>query len=119
VDAEADEPWFEHAWVRREIPERPGFWPDMDFDPFPIFARVRVPTLLFYGEDDEWQPIDASIDTWRRAATVAGNDDLTIVRLAGTRHAPTLRGDADPSVVAPEYERRLLAWLAKHATPER
>jgi pimeloyl-ACP methyl ester carboxylesterase len=64
---------------------------------------VRVPTLLFYGADDEWQPIDASIAAWRRA----GLDDLTIVRLAGTGHSPTLEGGN----ISPEYERSLLAWL--------
>jgi pimeloyl-ACP methyl ester carboxylesterase len=103
VDAVADEPWFEHAYVRRELPDAPGFWPDMDFDPAAVFARVRVPTLLFYGEDDEWQPIDASIAVWRKA----GVDDLTIVRLPGTGHAPTLEGGN----ISPEYERTLLAWL--------
>jgi len=103
IDAVANEAWFEHAYVRRELPDAPGFWPDMDFDPAAVFARVRVPTLLFYGEDDEWQPIDASIAAWRKA----GVDDLTIVRLPGTGHAPTLEGGN----ISPEYERTLLAWL--------
>jgi alpha/beta superfamily hydrolase len=113
VDAAAEEPWFEHAYVRRELPPEPGFWPDMDFDPVAVFSRVRVSTLLFYGEDDEWQPIDASIDAWRAAAARAGNDDLTIVRLAGTGHAPTIGGREDGDAIAPEYERSLLSWLAK------
>ena len=30
---------------------------EMDFDPRPVFAQVRVPTLLFYGEDDAWTPL--------------------------------------------------------------
>ena len=111
VDAVADEPWFEHAWVRRELGD--GAWPDMDFDPEPIFSRVRVPVLLFYGEDDEWQPIDASIATWQRAARRAGNTDVTIVRLPDTAHAPTLGGRDVASAIAPEYERTLIAWLAK------
>jgi uncharacterized protein len=114
IDAAAKEPWFEHAYVRRELPAKPGFWPDMDFDPAAIFARVRVPTLLFYGEDDEWQPIEASIDAWRRAAAVAGNDDLTVVRLAGTGHAPTIGGRDERDAIAPEYERSLLSWLEAH-----
>jgi len=104
IDAAATEPWFEHAYVRRELPYEPGFWPDMDFDPAAVFARVRAPTLLFYGEDDEWQPIDASIATWRSA----GLDDLTIVRLPGTGHAPTIDGG---DAISPDYERSLLAWL--------
>ena len=111
IDAVAPESWFEQAYVRRTLPEAPGFWPDLDFDPKAFFSRVRVPTLLLYGEDDEWQPIDASIESWRLAAATAGNDDLTIVRLAGTGHAPTLGGREERDAIAPDYERTLLAWL--------
>ena len=112
VEAVADEPWFEHAYVRRELGD--GIWPNMDFDPESVFSRVRAPVLLFYGEDDEWQPIDASIATWMRSARRAGNADITVVRLAGTRHAPTLGGVEDRSAIAPEYERTLVSWLGAH-----
>ena len=112
VDAVADEPWFEHAYVRRELPDAPGFWPDMDFDPAAVFARVRVPTLLFYGEDDEWQPIDASIAAWQKA----GVKDLTVVRLPGTGHAPTNGGG---EAISPEYERTLIAWLEDRVAAKR
>jgi pimeloyl-ACP methyl ester carboxylesterase len=114
VDAAANEPWFEHAYVRRQLPDEPGFWPDMDFDPAAVFAHVRVPTLLFYGEDDEWQPIDASTAAWKRAAATVGNDELTIVRLPGTGHAPMRGGREDRDAIAQEYERSLLAWLDDH-----
>ena len=113
VDAASSEPWFEHAWVQRTLGD--GNWPNMDFDPEPVFSRVRVPVLLFYGDDDEWQPIERSMATWRRAAARAANDDVTIVRLAGTRHAPTLHGGEDIASIAPEYERALVAWLEEHA----
>jgi pimeloyl-ACP methyl ester carboxylesterase len=112
VDAVADQPWFEHAYVQRVLCD--GIWPNMDFDPEEVFSRVRVPVLLFYGEDDEWQPIDASIATWQRSARQAGNTDVTVVRLAGTRHAPTLGGVEDQSAIAPEYERTLVSWLEAH-----
>ena len=115
IDIAANEPWFEHAHVRLELPDEPGFWPDMDFDPAAVFARVRVPTLLFYGQDDEWQPIDASIAAWKRA----GNEDLTVVRLAGTGHAPTLGGGEERGAISPEYERSLLAWLDDHVGSKR
>ena len=112
VDAARDEPWFAHAWVPITLGD--GIWPNMDFDPEPVFARVRVPVLLFYGEDDEWQPIEASIAAWRRAAQRAHNGDVTIVRLAGTRHAPTHGGREDIDAVAPEYEQRLVSWMGEH-----
>jgi len=113
VDAAAVEPWFVHAGVQRQLGD--GIWPNMDLDPEAIFSRVRVPVLLFYGEDDEWQPIEASVATWERAAERSGNTDVTVVRLAGTAHAPTLRRGEDVADVAPEYERRLVAWLEEHA----
>ena len=104
IDAARDEPWFPRAWVRAELPAEPGFWPDMDFEPAPLFARVRVPVLLFYGEDDECQPIDASIGAWK-------GPGRTINRLRGTAHAPTLRGERDLASVAPDYTDSLVAWL--------
>lgn len=113
VDAVADQPWFEYAYVQRKLGD--GIWPNMDFDPEAVFAQVRVPVLLFYGEDDEWQPTDASIAAWQRAAGRAGNSDVTVVRLAGTRHAPTLGGREDATAIAPEYERALVAWLVERA----
>ncbi len=112
VDAVADQPWFEHAYVQRVLGD--GIWPNMDFDPEDVFSRVRVPVLLFYGEDDEWQPIDASVAAWQRSARRAGNSDVTVVRLAGTRHAPTLGGSEDSSAIAPKYERTLVSWLEAH-----
>ena len=113
VDLASGEPWFEHAWVQRSLGD--GSWPNMDFDPEPVFSRVRVPVLLFYGDDDEWQPIERSMAAWRRAAARAANDDVTIVRLAGTRHAPILHGREDSASIAPEYERALVAWLEERA----
>ena len=123
VDRIRDEPWRADAYLPSDLGEADP-WTDMDFDPEPVFAGVKVPVLLFYGEDDEWQPIDDSVAAWRRAADSAGNRDLTIVRLAGTSHAPTLGGLKDIDKVAPEYERTLVSWLARvtrerAATPRR
>ena len=106
VDQAKAEPWFPRAWVRPELPAAPGFWPDMDFEPAPVFARVAVPTLLFYGEDDEWQPVDASIAAWKGRGR-------TVIRLRGTAHAPTLRGERDLSSVSPDYTDSLVAWLRR------
>lgn len=111
VDAIKDEPWFAHAHLPSDVPTL-GPWPDMDLDPEKIFAHVRVPTLLFYGEDDEWAPIDESIAAWERAARTA-NNDVTVVRLSGTTHFPTLGGGERVDAVAPEYERTLVAWLRR------
>ncbi|MDQ2909580.1 MAG: alpha/beta hydrolase [Actinomycetota bacterium] len=89
-DAEADA-------VRQELAE------ELFFDPEPVFAQVRVPTLLFYGDDDSWTPVEPSIDAWRRAR----GEEVEIVVLAGTGHEPTY-SDASISL---EYERKLVEWL--------
>jgi pimeloyl-ACP methyl ester carboxylesterase len=82
----------------------------MDFDPEPILRHIRCPVLLFYGEDDEWQPVEESITVWRRATERAGNGDVTIVRLPGTGHEPTLR-ENDGVLVSPLYSQTLVSWL--------
>ncbi|MDQ6858076.1 MAG: alpha/beta fold hydrolase [Chloroflexota bacterium] len=104
INAAKDAPWFARAWVRPDLPREPGFWPDLDFEPAPVFARVAVPVLLFYGEDDEWQPTEESIAAW------AGRG-RTFNRLRGTGHAPTLRGARDVASIAPDYTDSLVAWL--------
>jgi pimeloyl-ACP methyl ester carboxylesterase len=101
VDRYAGRPWFELAYVPRTL-DPSAEWRDMDFDPAPAIAEVRCPVLLFYGEEDEWTPIEPSIAAWKRAATT----DLTVVRLPGTDHAPTIGG-----AISPEYTQTLGDWL--------
>jgi len=100
------QPWFELAWVPREPPE-PGEWPDMDFDPAELIATLSCPVLAFFGEDDDWVPVDESIERWR-AAAVTGGADLTVVRLPGTSHEPAERSGE----VSRLYEETLGDWVA-------
>jgi dienelactone hydrolase len=72
---------------------------------------VRCPVLLFYGEEDEWTPIEASIDAWKHAAAKAENTDLTVVRLSATDHAPTVGGVHDRKAISPAYTEALTEWL--------
>jgi uncharacterized protein len=118
VDRSASRPWFPLSWLPRRLPIR-ARWADMDFDPRPIFARVRVPTLLFYGETDEWSPIEASIRSWREAARRSGNRCVQIVRLPGTTHTPTLGGRRSVRSISPDYRRELDGWLTAWATEAR
>lgn len=73
----------------------------MDFDPAPVLARVRCPVLLFYGEEDEWTPVEPSLAAWERSGA-----DVTVVRLPGTDHAPTLGG-----AISPDYTAALATWV--------
>lgn len=110
VDRYADRPWFRLAWVPRDLHGHHGTWEDMDYDPQRVIARVNCPTLLFYGESDEWTPAEDSIAGWRR---FAGTDDLTIHRLAGCTHLPTLGGAETIEAVSSDYTAILRDWLAE------
>jgi uncharacterized protein len=110
IDRYSDRPWFPLAWVPRKLPARPR-WKDMDFDPRPVFARVAVPTLLCYGESDEWTPVDESIAAWRSAGRSSGNRRIAVIRPRGTTHAPTLGGRMSLRAVSPEYAREMTTWL--------
>jgi len=75
----------------------------MDFDPRPVFTRIRVPTLLFYGEADSWTPVEASVQAWRAAR----GDEVEVVVISEAEHDMILP-DGD---ISPEYERTLVRWL--------
>ncbi|MFJ1539951.1 alpha/beta hydrolase family protein [Micromonospora chalcea] len=114
IDAAARRPWFPLAFLPDELPARPGTWTDMDYDPAPVLARLSGPVLLCYGETDAWIPIEDSLAVWRRAAR---NTELTVARLTGCDHAPTLGEGEDLDSVSPQYERVLLDWLDRLLPP--
>ncbi len=110
----AARPWFPLVYVPSTLPE-PGSWQNMDFDPEPVFSRAHCPVLLFYGENDEWVPIDESVAAWQRAAEGSGNRDLTVVRLPGTSHTPTLERGETMATISPAYTEQLVLWLGRQA----
>jgi pimeloyl-ACP methyl ester carboxylesterase len=104
--AAMDEPW----WLLAFLPPVPldaegcRLWiEEMDFDPRAIFARVRVPALMFYGEDDAWTPVEPSVRAWREAR----GDQVEIVVIPEASHELCLADDS----IAPEYEDKLADWL--------
>jgi pimeloyl-ACP methyl ester carboxylesterase len=110
VDRYADRPWFTLAYVPRTL-DPAADWTDMDFDPLPFLASVRCPVLLFYGEQDEWTPIEPSVAAWQQAAATSGNDAVTVVRLGGAHHAPTLGGVHERDAISPAYTDALAEWI--------
>jgi pimeloyl-ACP methyl ester carboxylesterase len=70
--AALDEDWFGHLFLPPVLLDQEGcaLWiEEMDFDPREVFAQVRVPTLVFYGEADSWA---RSRPASRRRVTLAG-----------------------------------------------
>lgn len=103
--AALDEDWFQHLWLPPTTLDDEGklLWiEEMDFDPEPIFAGVRVPALLFLGARDSWSPVPESVEAWRRAKA-----DAEVVVIPGAEHDLTL----EDGTIAPAYERRLVDWL--------
>jgi pimeloyl-ACP methyl ester carboxylesterase len=109
--AAAREPWWQHVFLPDSLPPpeeseaaRRELAEELFFDPEPIFAQVRVPTMLFYGDDDSWTPVDPSIATWRHAR----GDAVDVVVLEGTGHEPV----HPDGTISREYERKLVEWIS-------
>ena len=103
--AALDEEWHPHLFLPPTTLDEEGkrLWiEEMDFDPEPIFAGVRVPALLFFGERDSWSPVPESVQTLQRA-----KPDAEVVVIPEAEHDLAL----PDGTIAPEYERRLVEWL--------
>jgi pimeloyl-ACP methyl ester carboxylesterase len=102
LPAAADEPWFPliHLPPRLLDDEEKREWiAEMDFDPRPVFAAVRVPVLALYGELDSVSPVEPSVAAWPQA---------TVVVVPGAEHDLTL----PDGTLSPLYERTLVDWLS-------
>src|SRR5581483_10118392 len=100
-----DEPWsgllfLPPAPLEEDV--RPLWIAEMDFDPVPVFERVGVPTLCFYGEADSWTPVEPSAAAWRSAGA-----DVVVV--PGAEHDLTL----PDGTLSPLYEETLVDWLLR------
>jgi uncharacterized protein len=107
LEAASREQWWPLVFLDTSLPDARGraeWIAEMGLDPLPIFAATRVPTLLFYGEEDEWSPVEPSITAWQRARA----DGIEVVVIPGAAHDLTMEGR-----LAPAYQERLLAWLSR------
>jgi pimeloyl-ACP methyl ester carboxylesterase len=101
--------WWPKALMSGDLPgdeARDEVRAELDFDPEPVFARTRVPTLLVYGDEDEWIPVEESIAAWQRARV----DEVEVLVIPGAGHEPTIDGELSPA-----YEARLVDWLGANA----
>jgi pimeloyl-ACP methyl ester carboxylesterase len=108
--AALDEPWIGELWLPPTLLDEEGvhLWiEEMDYDPRPSFAQVRVPTLLFYGEADSWTPVESSVEAWRAARS----DEVEIVVIPEVEHDLTLPDGS----LSPAYTSKLVDWLVGRA----
>jgi pimeloyl-ACP methyl ester carboxylesterase len=102
--AAADEPWFPLTYLPPSTfdDEAKRFWiAEMDFDPRPVFAAVRVPVLAFYGERDSVSPVGPSVAAWPQ-------EQATVIVVPGAEHDLSL----PDGTLAPLYEQTLVEWLS-------
>ena len=110
LSAAMDEPWWLLAFLPPILLDAEGrrVWiEEMDWDPRPVFARVQVPALMFYGADDAWTPVEPSVEAWREARGSAV--DLVVVPEAS--HEMALPDGS----ISLEYEQKLVDWLLEQA----
>lgn len=102
------QPWWGQVSLPANIPPdeaRRQLAEELTFDPEPIFAAVRVPVLLVYGDADEWIPVNESVAVWKRACPSA-----EVLVVPGMAHVPAV-----DEAIAPEYERAMVDWLHHRA----
>jgi alpha-beta hydrolase superfamily lysophospholipase len=109
VDRCRSDAWFDLAYVPAHLPrlaelEDADF---LDFDPLPFLVDADTPTLLFYGDDDEDVPVEASISAIERMESLRAE----VRRLPGARHDLTTGEHEDGQVLHPGYESGLTPWI--------
>jgi pimeloyl-ACP methyl ester carboxylesterase len=110
LQAAMDEPWWLLAFLPPVLLDAEGcrLWiEEMDWDPRPVFAAVRVPALMFYGADDAWTPVEPSVEAWREARGSA----VELVVVPEASHEMALPDGS----ISLEYEQKLVDWLLEQA----
>lgn len=126
---------LDQAWTRRwaastilpriaptEVQQSTLFrWRNLDFDPAPGWARIRVPVLAVYGERDNVVPVKQSVERIEGALKQGGNKDVTIKLYRDGDHTIKLRlgerpdtgGKWDWARPAPGYLDLLTDWTRR------
>ncbi|MDQ2738960.1 MAG: alpha/beta hydrolase [Actinomycetota bacterium] len=118
LGAVAERPWFSSVYLPATVSAATPAWDDIDFDPAPIYRQVRCPTLLMYGDDEEYVPAAESTRVWRTAAE--GRVAPTVVMLPDCGHFPARQGDPeDIAHLSADYTQALIDWFSARSTDER
>lgn len=104
LDAAISRPWFGDIYMSPRLgdPATSRWLREMRHDPLTILPDLHAPTLLIYGAEDPWIPVEESA---RRFADLRlANPDISIAVLAGLDHA-MMRGRSPAHQIDPEYMR--------------
>jgi pimeloyl-ACP methyl ester carboxylesterase len=99
----------EDDWIWKWYP------PVGNFNPLPLWEKVKVPVLLIYGERDRNTPVGPSLAAIGKALTIAGNPDYTPIIIPGAVHNLTIQWEPGQPFfwwhAAPGYTDLLTAWV--------
>jgi uncharacterized protein len=111
----------QEKWFRAlGIPPRTNWiwnWypPVGNFNPLPLWEKVKVPVLLIYGERDRNTPVDPSLAGIGNALQIAGNQDYTPVIIPGAAHNLTIQWEPGKPFfwwyAASGYSELLTGWV--------
>jgi dienelactone hydrolase len=96
LDQAWTKPWAASTILPRNVPaaaEQSSLfrWRNLDFDPAPVWARIKMPVLAFFGERDNVVPVQPSVERIDRALKQAGNRDATIKIYPNADHVIKVR----------------------------
>ena len=106
--ASAREPWWTLVYLPPELPdeaERTAWHEEMSFDPLPVYGRIRVPTLIVYGGDDIWVPVEESLANWASLDI----PEITSVVIPDAGHDMSTQTEE----LSAEYARTLRDWITE------
>lgn len=108
LDGVRQRPWARYTTLPRSVPtaaERATWlaWRDLDLDPARYWERVRVPSLVAFGADDDVVPAERSARRIRRALQRAGNADYEIHVFPHAGHAIEL----------PAFPQLMVEWVRR------
>ncbi|MFG2917887.1 alpha/beta hydrolase family protein [Kitasatospora sp. NPDC048298] len=96
-----------------------GLFPEAEYDPVPVWERVRQPVLAEWGALDREAAPEESATTIRRALDHGGNTHYTLRTVPGVRHNLHLTGDDGydrPDLLPADYADTESAWIQRLAT---
>jgi hypothetical protein len=90
-----------------------GMFPEADFDPLPLFERMRQPVLAIWGAHDQQVPPRESALALQQALERGGNRRYTIRFIADARHTMERSPDgfARREGFAPGYIDTVTSWV--------
>jgi hypothetical protein len=107
-----NQPWFALAFMRTELPPNPKttkWYQEMDFNPLPTLAKLRVPVIFFFGESDRWVPIEESM--MKITEATRANPRVSLHRIAGADHLMMTGQPDSGGPVSATYLKLLTQWM--------